>query len=450
MNDWLDAEQRVERALELSESRRWVEALAELESALEINSTNASWLAHRGFLLDQLGRHGDAIGAYTEALEIEPEDRDLLFALSLDLAQEMRMTQALATLEKLVALHPDFEPAYCQQIIVYAEMGQHDKAETAFYLGRQLKADCPQCFFHMGLSLSDRGLHQRAIRCWERVLEIAPEFEEVSSHMARAYRSIGELDRAKESFLVELRKDPGNVGILCELGELLLGTGDLEGAAAKFSHAIELSPDQVDAHLALADTLLLAGRAEAAVKILERARELDGERAGIDAKLGLAYLSLNRYAEAKGHLERRLRKASTDVTALLALGNCLLHLRKPVEAAEQFRRAIATDGRNAAAYHGLSTCCLLAGDHALAIKHCQRAMELNPDDPAPMVKAALGYLALGRFRAARDLINRGLRMHPEHDVLQRLSKQFWRYRVHYAAGRFRSMVGRLLGKSSSP
>ena len=35
MSDWLDAEQRIERALELSESRRWEEALEEIDAALE-------------------------------------------------------------------------------------------------------------------------------------------------------------------------------------------------------------------------------------------------------------------------------------------------------------------------------------------------------------------------------------------------------------------------------
>ena len=37
MNEWFEAEQRIERAQELTESQRWAEALAELEAALAIN-----------------------------------------------------------------------------------------------------------------------------------------------------------------------------------------------------------------------------------------------------------------------------------------------------------------------------------------------------------------------------------------------------------------------------
>jgi len=56
MNDWLEAEQRVERAQQLSESHRWAEALTELDAALAIHPTNALWHAQRGYLLEELDR----------------------------------------------------------------------------------------------------------------------------------------------------------------------------------------------------------------------------------------------------------------------------------------------------------------------------------------------------------------------------------------------------------
>ena len=42
-------------------------------------------------------------------------------------------------------LDPKFEPCYCNRIITYAEMGQHDTAEQMFYLAQQLTAKCPNC-----------------------------------------------------------------------------------------------------------------------------------------------------------------------------------------------------------------------------------------------------------------------------------------------------------------
>ena len=54
MNDWQDAESRVERALQLSEAQQWDEALHELEAAIAINPNDPIWHAQRGQILDQL------------------------------------------------------------------------------------------------------------------------------------------------------------------------------------------------------------------------------------------------------------------------------------------------------------------------------------------------------------------------------------------------------------
>ena len=71
MNDWVDAEERIERAQRYCESKRWAEALEEVEKALEIHPHNASWWNSKAFLLDQLGRYAEAIDAYRSCLELD-------------------------------------------------------------------------------------------------------------------------------------------------------------------------------------------------------------------------------------------------------------------------------------------------------------------------------------------------------------------------------------------
>ena len=95
MNDWLEAEQRIERAQEFSESQRWEEALAELEAALAINPSVAIWHAQRGYLLEELDRPADAVPAYERALELEPGDPDVAMALAVALTRLRRYARAL-------------------------------------------------------------------------------------------------------------------------------------------------------------------------------------------------------------------------------------------------------------------------------------------------------------------------------------------------------------------
>jgi tetratricopeptide (TPR) repeat protein len=68
MNDWNDAERRVERAQELFEQRKWQEALEELRAATDINPYNSGWYFNIGLTLDEMGRLDEAVEAYKQAL----------------------------------------------------------------------------------------------------------------------------------------------------------------------------------------------------------------------------------------------------------------------------------------------------------------------------------------------------------------------------------------------
>ena len=53
MNDWNDAERRVERAQELFEQRKLQEAVEELRAAIAINPYNSGWFYNLGVTLER-------------------------------------------------------------------------------------------------------------------------------------------------------------------------------------------------------------------------------------------------------------------------------------------------------------------------------------------------------------------------------------------------------------
>src|SRR5689334_19083456 len=117
MNDWHDAEERVERAHELFEQRRWQEALEELRAATAINPYNSSWFFNIGLTLDELQRYDEALSAYQQAVKIDPDDVQAMNHLGVDLCRVGRFEQALRTFEKIQVIDAEFEPAYCNRII---------------------------------------------------------------------------------------------------------------------------------------------------------------------------------------------------------------------------------------------------------------------------------------------------------------------------------------------
>jgi len=431
MSDWLEAEQRVERAQQLSESRRWGDALQELEAAIAINPANALWHAQRGVLLEELSRCNDAINAYRRSLELDPYDREVSLALGTCLARQGNYARALEVFVKLSETDRDFEPAYCHRIQIYAELGQHDRAEEMFYLAQEIEERCPHCFYHLGGSLAARGKTDRALFCYNRTLELDPMYAGVHRRIGLAYRAKGDLKKARAHLLEELRDDPGNSDILLDLAELAIAAQDWRSAACKYEQIIELQPDHEEAFFELGKLWLGRGNPEKALLCFERAEELcDSEMilCDLDWHIGEAMVRTRRLEEARTRLERAVTLDPQNPAILHLLGDVLLTLERPQDAAKYCRRVLSRDESDAIAHHKLGICLVQMGRSNDAIVHFLRAIEAKPDLSDAMLSAALAYVQLGKWRAARQMLNKVKACSPDDADARELSRNLWRYR----------------------
>src|SRR5512146_2794748 len=122
MNDWYDAEQRVEKAQELFEQRKWQEALQELRAAIAINPFNSAWQFNIGLTLDELHRYDEAAEAYQRSLSLSPDDVEAHYHLGVDQLRIGQHAESLATFNRIEGLDPSYEPAYCQRILAHSEL----------------------------------------------------------------------------------------------------------------------------------------------------------------------------------------------------------------------------------------------------------------------------------------------------------------------------------------
>lgn len=429
MNDWLEAENRIERVIQLAEAQQWTEALDELDAAISINPNDAQWHAQRGHILDQLGRHDEAVRAYGDALAIEPGQLEVETLLSIDLIRTGWYEEAVRLLEGLARRYPEFEPAYCHRIAAYTRMGQHEDAEAMFYLAQQIDEDCPNCFHHMAESLACRGLFDRACYCWQRALEMEPDYPQARQRIAEAYRIQKDYEKAREFYLSALRRDAGNTDILAELGDLLIEMGDLPGAAAKFEQILELEPHCERATVMLGLIASQCDNLDKAVACFEQTLRLDESYPGVRAHLGEVELRRGNHYEALRHLSLALEDDPEDRIGLMAMGNCLLELGRHGESADHFERLLEIDPDMTGAHHNLAVCRFLDGDFQGGIEHCQAVLERDADNVLALHKLGLAYLHLGRWREARQMIDRGLAVDPDHPGLQALPRRFWSARV---------------------
>jgi len=444
MTEWDEAERRVERAHEAYERGRWEEALRELKAAIAINPYNGAWYFNLGLTLDMMERFDEAIAAYHRALEMDPDDVELLNALGQDCVRAGNFDEAITRFNRIEQINPAFEPAYCNRILAYSEKGEHEVADQMFYLARQYKEKCPQCFYNIGGSLMSRGLFDRALWCWQQVLELEPEHPRVHARMAEAFWAKGLLGEARQHYLEELRSDPGDLDTMLNLGELLVEMGQTNAAAEKFRQVLELQPDESTAHFHLGQLATGEGDLVLAVQQFRRVLRIDAAYPGAHLKMAQIYHRQADGAEALYHANCELAQQQLDEGTLVELGNLLMDLNQLGSAETAFRRVLDANPQNIAARHNLAVTLLLNAHIDEGIEQCKLALRSQPKYMLAMHNLALAYRTKGDFVRAQYWLREALDIAPDDPQLRQLRTKL---RVGRLWQRVRALPQRMLGKS---
>jgi tetratricopeptide (TPR) repeat protein len=419
-NDWNDAERRVERAQELFEQHKWLEALDELRAATAINPYNSAWFFNTGLTLDELGRFEEAIDAYEHALRIEPNDIQCLQHLGIDLHQVGRFEEALRSFERIQEIEPSYEPSYCSRILTYAELGEHDRAEEMFYTARLFREHCPQCYYNMGVSLFARAEYGKAVYCWNRTLDMDGQHPLVHVRIAEALWNKGRLQEARQHYLCGLRQDPGSVATLLDLSDLLIEMRRWDEAGEKIRRAIEMSPDDPAAHYCHGRWLARRAGTVQAETALRHALELDPTFPGAHLELARIHLRQHRLDDARQHVRAELLLRPQDPSILLDLSNLLVDIDDLRAAIACLKRLVQVQPSGAIGWQNLAVAQFMRRRFEEGIASTREALRLDPRNIMAIHNLALAYGQMRRYDDAIAQTRHGLELSPRNTALQAL------------------------------
>ena len=423
MSDWQEAERRIERAHDLYERGKWEEALFELKRAIEINPHMGAWYFNLGLTLDMMERHEEALEAYRRALEIDTQDVESLTAAGANCNRLERYREAIRYFERVEAIDPNYESSYCNRIVAYTELGEHDRAEEMFYIARQYKEKCPVCLYNIGMSLFARGRYDRALWCWQQVLEIDADYPQVHARIADVYWAKSQHAEARRHLMEELRSDPGNIDTLLDLGELLMEMGHHGLAAEKFRQVLDLDPEDSTAHFQLGVLAQLEGDARLAMDRFKFVLRHDREFVGAHLRMAQIYHRAKNRAEALYHANCELAQPEIDDQTLLELGSLLIDMGQLEAAKLAMRRVLKNSGSNADAHHGLAVACLISGDLEMGIEECKQTLKLQPKHSLAMSNLAMAYLNRKDYARARYWLDEALDIAPEDHHLRQIANR---------------------------
>ena len=307
-------------------------------------------------LADQLGRHADAVHAFEAALALDPKHAAALEGLS----------------------H------------VYELTGETDallearEAEAAAAPSAKRYADAAAAW-------SDRGRFDRAVECWRKVMELAPD-QAARAGLARALRGA-----EAWSELAALLRDSHEPAALLELAEVLDDKlDDAAGATAAYRAVLAIDPAHRGALEALARLHDRTGQTQPAIDALEKLLETTSA------------------AKPRGELFQRI-------------GQLYLNVRDTANAGIALAQAIALDLDNAGAHEGMARLHLMQGELVAAGEELVQAATLSVEDRDRVRRLAdAAWVFRHRLRdteRARQCLHLILELEPEHgDAKQALAE----------------------------
>lgn len=295
----------------------------------------------------RVGRHADARRELERALQLAPDDPDILYNLALVDLREERPDAALAGFERVLALERTRPRGVDRELksqtlnnvaVLYFARGDYEVARASLEDALRLDPDDARAWFNLGLTRQRLGLAEEGYAALRkardldrrdvdiaRALALAqiersswveavalllegtrerPEDPDLWLHLGRAQRGLGNVEGALESWRHAVELDPGNrAGVASAAAvlraESLYARGDFAGAGLAAGQAVELANEDVDAWMLLGLARDRQGDAAGARQALERARALAPGRADVAQNLGSVALAQRDFPAAE-------------------------------------------------------------------------------------------------------------------------------------------------------
>ncbi len=203
---------RVKILRQQEKSDEAVALLREVLSRDEPPSADLSIILAGLYLSRGQGEKGKAV--LQKAMQLYPEDNDLLYEYGLFLDQKGEPAQALAVMERVIKADPDHSGA----------------------------------LNYVGYTWADRGENlQRALEYIQRAVALKPENAYIRDSLGWVYFRLGKIEKARTELLKALNLAGGDPHIHDHLGDVYRNLGLVEKARHEYEQALELFGDHKDA-----------------------------------------------------------------------------------------------------------------------------------------------------------------------------------------------------------
>jgi protein O-GlcNAc transferase len=403
---------------------------------------DAGWTA-LGAALALQGRHAEALAPLQKAVALAPPNAaahdklgDVLHALGRTVEAGAAWRKAVALVPGLAATHAKLKnlqgvaaptqaaavataapqpprPA-TEEVLALFRAGRYDAVETRARTMTLQFPDFAQGWNMLGAALAAQGRLAEAVSPMEMAVRLAPHDAAGHRNLAGALYQLGRTDEAEARYRTVLQHDAANAEAHNNLGNILRDRGDSAQAEASYRNASRHDPAYAPAHYNLALLLDARGAADEALQAFQRFLALQPDSAEAHSKRGMLLRKQGRLEEAQAALRRALALAPDDAQAHGRLGIVLTDLGSRQEALACQQRALELRPDYVEAHNNLGYVLMALGRPLEAQASYNKALALAPHFVDTHCNLGLALQQMGKLEQAEASYRRALALKPDY------------------------------------
>ena len=171
-----------------------VESLNRLLSRLDkrVNRLSAIEWLEKGLALMESGKYQDAIEAYSEAIELNPNYVKAYNNRGVAYRNLGEYQQAMRDYGRAIEIDPNYVEAYNNRGIAYAKLGDYRQAIRDYDRAIELNPENALVYCNRGIAYDKLGDYRQSIRDYDKTIELDPKFALAYYNRGISYGKLGD------------------------------------------------------------------------------------------------------------------------------------------------------------------------------------------------------------------------------------------------------------------
>jgi tetratricopeptide (TPR) repeat protein len=424
-----------------------------LDRAIDLDPTSGDPYFTKGLLLRNLKRQPEAEQAVRAGLARAPQSAVGHYHLGRMLLDAGKQEEAMASLERAIAVNASFEPAYTALASIYESRQAQDRAVAVLrkylqtinprsrdirhhlvrlymtakdYSGARkelndLLAEDPtdlDAQLRLALLYGEEKEYSKAIDQLTHILKARPTELKIRDYLGFLYEESKDTKKAIETYTFNIQLEPSFFEGHLHLGLLFYRLKQFPEAIVHLTQALTINAKQPEAHIVLGLTYLQQDQFDEAAKAFEEGVTQNPKSADLHFNLGTAYDKLNRFEDVVRVMEAALKLDPHHADALNYLGYSYAERGVKIDQALSLtKRAVALKPSNGYYVDSLAWALFKSGLLAEALAEMKRAVSLAGDDPVLYEHLGDIYAQQRNLLEAREAWLRSLELDPSNNKL---------------------------------